>query len=50
MAIYGEDVCEKETEDDEPAGEAGEREFREAVVKSFALKDTDGLLGLPVEP
>ena len=48
-STYGGGLCEKETEDEGLAGEATEREVKEAVVKSFALKDTDELLWLLVE-
>ena len=47
--ICGGDHCGKETEDEETAGEAAEREVEETVVKSLALKDSDEPLGLLVE-
>ena len=47
--IWGGDHCGKETDDEETAGEAWEKEVEETVVKSLALKDNDEPLGLLVE-
>lgn len=45
----GGDHCGKEVGDEEMGEEAAEREAELAVVKPFALKDSDGLLEPVVE-
>ena len=41
--------CGKEAEDEETVGAPAEREVEETVVKSFARKDSDEPVWLPVE-